>query len=116
MRGVSLAELSVSVALLGLLIMFVITLLPSSVVTLRRADAMQSATAYAVDMIEQARTNPALGVGTAFLLDLEGGHFQVVRTVTPADAGLQDVVVTLRDTHGHVVTIGTRMPRAAASP
>ena len=54
-RGVSLAEMVVAISLLGLVIVFVLTLVPSSVVTLRRADALQSATAYGLGMIEQSR-------------------------------------------------------------
>ncbi len=97
-RGVSLLEVVVAVALLAIGIVFVLSLLPSSVLTLKRAEDMQAATAYGMEVLHDAelRVPSIAGRDRDLHFEINGTSFHVTRDVLPVDALLTDVVVTVK--------------------
>lgn len=93
-RGLTILEMVVGISLLSLVVIFVASLLPSSVGSLRRSEALQSATMYGMGLIEDARQNPP---GTPFdaQVPASGASLHAVRQVLPAGNGLVDVQVTV---------------------
>jgi prepilin-type N-terminal cleavage/methylation domain-containing protein len=119
-QGVTLVELVVCVALLGLVVGFVVNLLPTGTLGLQRASDVSAATAYGVEVVDNATQNP-LNPYQQSLVDIDRTvqvgptDFHVTRTWYPAEGGtMYDVVVTMQGPRGTPVTVGTRVAAASA--
>ncbi len=58
MRAFTLVEVVISVSILAVLLMFLVGVLPSAVLTQQRGSALQAATAYAVEVMEDFKSRP----------------------------------------------------------
>ncbi|GMU55397.1 MAG: hypothetical protein AMXMBFR33_45430 [Candidatus Xenobia bacterium] len=99
MRGLSLLEMVVALGLLALVLPFLLNLVPSSALALKRAEDVDAASAYATRLLEEARATPPsrLGVDLDSFVTLNNTRFRVVREVYAVDnyPALRDVVVAI---------------------
>ena len=94
LRAFSLLELIMAVALLAVGILFIASLIPSSVLGLKKAEDTQAAAAYGIELIENARLSPPTAPDRReFRRTLNGTDFQFVRQIYGVDDELFDVVV-----------------------
>jgi prepilin-type N-terminal cleavage/methylation domain-containing protein len=111
-RGVSLLEVTVAAALMGIVLLAVVELLPSSTLSLQHAEDLEAATAYGLYMLDDARTYPEhLLTAPDVELDVTVARssWHVVRHAVDGGNGLADVVVTLSARHRPPITLGTRV-------
>jgi prepilin-type N-terminal cleavage/methylation domain-containing protein len=115
-RGLSLVELVVCVALLGLVVGFVVNLIPAGTLGLQRATDVSAATAYGLETDDSATQTPLpanapMQVDVDRIVHLGNSDFHLVRSWYPTDSGqMFDVVVTLQGPRGAPVTLGMRVP------
>ncbi|NDD26706.1 MAG: hypothetical protein EB084_00360 [Proteobacteria bacterium] len=116
-RGFTLIEVIISTALLVAGLLVVVSLIPSGVLSLKKAEDLQTATAYALEVMETSRNGLEQ---TAFLdrftVTLNDTEFTVLRETQVApqtDGRLHDVIVTV-EWRGQPapVRLATRMPDA----
>ncbi|MEW6281564.1 MAG: type II secretion system protein [Candidatus Eremiobacterota bacterium] len=111
-RGLSLLETVVAIGLVGLMIPFVLNLIPSGTLALKRAETLEVATAYGWKLIEEARRLPTVqGKDVDRDVKVGGTGFHVTREFFPVGDNLRDVVVTMRPSRGEPVRLATRMER-----
>lgn len=97
--GFTLVEVIVAASLVGAGLLLVVGLLPSGVLSLKKAEDLQTATAYGMEVMEISRGDLS---HTPFLNDfqvmLNSTEFRVTREVMPvagSDGRLFDVLVTV---------------------
>ena len=113
-KGMSLLELVVCIGLLALVIPFVLNLIPSGTLALRKAEEVQEASAYGVILIDQARSSPALGLDLDENRRVGRSEYHVRREIYQVDDRLRDVVVELTPRRGQPMRLATRMELYAA--
>ncbi|MHB2015509.1 MAG: type IV pilus modification PilV family protein [Candidatus Xenobia bacterium] len=96
-RGFTLVEILVSLAILAAGVVFVVSIIPTAVLTLQRAEDLQAATAYGQELVEDARAHvpTAAGRDRDFQVTLNRTEFHVTRDIV-VFPDLEDVVVTLQ--------------------
>ncbi|MBM3465923.1 MAG: hypothetical protein FJX76_27855 [Armatimonadetes bacterium] len=95
MRGLTLVEILISVGLLAMAILFVVSIIPTSVMSLKKAEDLQAADAYGVGLVEMARMAPPAEAETReFVVTLNRTEFHFVREVRQVEEGLIDILVT----------------------
>ncbi len=96
-RGVTLMEVVLSTALVAIGLLFIAGIIPTSGFSLKKAENMQSATAYGLELVEDARLKPSPGVATRhYKVTLNHTEMRFKREVLFVEDGLYDVVVTAR--------------------
>lgn len=113
-RGFTIVEVLLAAALICGGLLCVVALLPSGVVSLKKAEDLQTAAAYGVEVIEATRSGVAATPGLDdFHVTLNSTDFHVTRNAAqvPGTGGqLVDVVVTLAWPRQKVpLTMSTRM-------
>lgn len=94
-HGLTLIEVLLAVALLAMGILFVVSIIPTSVLSLKKAENMQAAAAYGMELIECARlAPPQAGETREFEVTINQTSIKFVREVAPLADDLFDVVVT----------------------
>jgi len=98
-RGFSLLEVVVSISLVGLIVIFVLTLWPSSIVASQAADEQIEAESLAQSHLEESRAVPfsSLGIGTQ-QLSSPGDRYRVFREVFQPPGTDPDQTVGIRIT------------------
>jgi hypothetical protein len=113
--GFSLLDIVMGISILSMVILFVVSLLPSSVGSLRRAEALQGATLYGTELLEAARAAPP-GTPVDTVVTLNSTSMHVTREILPLGNRLVDVKVTVTyRPDAQPVLLTTRLP-ASASP
>jgi prepilin-type N-terminal cleavage/methylation domain-containing protein len=93
-RGLTLVEVIVSLAILAMGLLFVLSLIPSSVLSLKKAEDLQAASAYGMELLEMVRLQPpSAEERQAFDVDFNHTSFHFVREIYSVEEGLFDVVV-----------------------
>ncbi len=115
-KGLSLLELVVAFGLLALVLPFVLNLIPSGTLAMKKAEEIQEASAYGWKLIEEARASTALGVDLNTQVTLGTTQYQVVREIYQVDDRLRDVVVELRPRRGEPQRLAARMELHAPPP
>jgi uncharacterized protein (TIGR02598 family) len=113
-RAFTLVEVIVAVALIGAGLLLVVSLIPSGVLSLKKAEALQTATAYCVEVMETSRMGlERTGYLDDFRVTLNTTEFHVVRqaaSVPDTDGRLFDVIVRAEwDGQPAPVVLGTRL-------
>jgi hypothetical protein len=111
-----LLELVVCVALLALVIPFVLNLVPSGTLALKKSEQVQEASCYAFKLIEEARNSPAMGLDLDTTVRLGTTDYAVRREIFQVDSRLRDVVVEMKPGRGQPIRLATRMALYAAPP
>lgn len=97
-RGLSLLEVVVALALIALVLPFLLNLVPSSALALKRSEDVNAASAYAAKLLEEVRADPSPtpGVVTS-TVRLNNTDFRIVREIYAVDRqpSLHDVVVSV---------------------
>lgn len=104
-----------ALGLIGLGIIFVLSIIPSSVLTLKRAEDLQAATAYGVRLLNEAQQSPptTAGVDRDEHVVLNATDFHLKRQVLKVDDSMMDVIVTVKWRDDvPPVTLATRLPNA----
>jgi type II secretory pathway pseudopilin PulG len=83
-----------AVSILSLIVLFVVSMLPTSIGSLRKAQAVQGATSYATEMLETARQSPP-GTPIDTTVTVNNTTMHVVQQVLPIQNGLVDVKVAI---------------------
>ncbi len=96
MRGIALLEVVIGVALLALGIIFIAAILPTSIYSIKRAEDIQAATAYANELLDEARRSLPRAGESEVTLTFNQTDFKLRRLVVKVDESLTDVVVTVR--------------------
>lgn len=93
--GMSLLEVVVAVTLVAICLLFVVSLVPMSAITLKKGEDLQATTCYGLDLIEDYRANPRVTTGVDRTVDVEINRttYRFVREIYQVDACV-DVVVT----------------------
>lgn len=95
-RGLSLLELIIAVALLAIAVLFIVSIIPSGVLGLKKAEDLQTASAYGMELIETVRMHPpAAPDRRSFALTLNSTNFDFVREIYAVEDDLFDVVVVV---------------------
>jgi hypothetical protein len=108
-KGLSLLELVVCFGLLALVIPFVLNLVPSGTLALRKAEVVQEASAYGLVLIDEARNSPAMGLDLDTTRTVGRTEFRIRREIYQVDDRLRDVVVELTPRRGQTMRLATRM-------
>ncbi len=99
MRGLSLLEVVVALALLALVLPFLLNLVPSSALALKRAEDVNAASAYAAKLLDESRCAPnfTVGVDKQETVTLNNTEFQVAREIYAVQGmdEMRDVVVSV---------------------
>ena len=114
-RGASLLEVIIALGLLAIIIPLILNLLPSSMLSLRRAERLQVATTLASYRIDEvAYLRPEAGRDLDVVVDLPPNHYRVVREFYALDIYRLDVVVSceLVDSGLPPVRLATRLLRS----
>ncbi|MEW6281907.1 MAG: hypothetical protein AB1758_25095 [Candidatus Eremiobacterota bacterium] len=120
-RGLSLMELVVAVGLVALVVPLVLSLLPSGILTERKATSLEASTLLALTWLEEARKTPPAPPDSFTrrwtdrdqLLRLGGAEFRATRLNSVVSDDLLDVVITLDPTgRGENVVMSTRILRS----
>jgi uncharacterized protein (TIGR02598 family) len=110
-RGFTLAEVIVAAGLVAMSALMIVTLLPSGVLSLKKAENLQAATAYALEVIEAHRAHST--VAPDFKVTLNDTQFRVqstTRAVPHPSGRLQDVLVTVTwNRQPQPVSLATRL-------
>jgi hypothetical protein len=109
---VSLVEIVIATGLLAMVVVFVLTLLPSSTLGMQRSQDMQAAAAYGQEVLDAARaTPPTAGTQITFVYTVNHSDFQVTRQTfaVPCSSGLEDVIVSIQGPRGQALQLGTRV-------
>lgn len=111
-RAISLLEVVVGLGLLALILPLALNLIPSGLLTQRRAQQIQAATALSVGWMEEARslTHPTPGLYQRDIL-VGGQNYRAVREIYLVDAYLLDVVVSVHPPSGPSVRSAGRIAR-----
>ncbi|MBT9584834.1 hypothetical protein IV102_15930 [bacterium] len=112
----SLLEVIVALALLAMILPLILNLLPTSMLSLRRAERLQIATTLASYRMDEANlVDPRPGVDVDEIVPLSSRRYHVVRQFYAIDSERIDVVVsvTLLDTDLPPVSLASRLLRAA---
>ncbi len=104
-RGFTLAEIVVATGLIALCLFFLVSLVPTANLSLRKAEDTESATLYAQQQIETVRRTLAKAPPTATTaVQLNGTDFKVetdvVRLSSQGSYGLDEITVTLTRADG----------------
>jgi len=113
-RGVSLLEVVVALGLLAIVIPLLFNLLPSSILSLRRAERLQVATTLAAyRMDELSLMIPQAGVDVNEVISVPPHRYRVVREFYANDIYRMDVVVLceLLDSQLPPIRLATRLRR-----
>lgn len=98
-RGFTLVEVIVAAALVAASILLMVGLLPTGVLALKKAEDVQAATAYGVEVLEtRSAALPPAPFTSAFWITLNGTRFRVrtVVSAVPHPSGhLYDLAVTV---------------------
>lgn len=118
-RGLSLVEIVLALAVLGLCFMFAASLIPTGIITLQRGQDMQAATGYAQELMEDVRQTPASKAGRDRELDVPIGSttYHATRDIVKLNGQMIDVVVTVswrKDVPP--VVLATRLQQAVKEP
>lgn len=118
-QGFTLVEVIISVALIGAGLLLVLSLIPSGVLSLKKAEDLQTATAYGLEVIEVTRSGLENTAHLAeFDVTLNNTDFHVRRQyyeVSNTDGRLHDVVVTIEwNAQSAPVQLSTRLSQPAA--
>lgn len=116
-RAVSLLEVVVALGLMAVVIPLLLNLLPSSMMSLRRAERLQVATTLAAYRMDEVNLlNPAPGVDLNEIVTLSSRRYQVVREFYIVDGDRLDVVVTvnLLDSNLPPIRLATRVLRTGS--
>lgn len=95
MRGVSLLEVVIGMALLALGFIFVLGIVPTSVTAVKRSEDIAAATAYGLEMLEDARRVLPSQAIREMDITFNATEFKVRREIVTAGEGLSDIVVTI---------------------
>jgi len=117
-RGITLIEITLALGLIGLGIVFVVSIIPSSVLTLKRAEDLQAATAYGIRVLDEAQQSPPTteGVDRDEHVTINATDFHVKRQVVKVDDSLMDVIVTVKWRDDvPPITLATRLPNALSA-
>lgn len=114
-------DVIVAIALLAAGLMVIVSLIPSGVLSLKKAENLQTAAAYAMDVIETSRggveQTPWLDQFRVTLNDTEFRVKREARPVPQSDGRLVDVQVTIEwDQQPTPVRVATRMRTVEATP
>jgi hypothetical protein len=95
--GLSILETVLAISLLSAILIFVLSILPTGVFSLKKAEDLEAASAYGESWLDQARQSPPSGNGTDRTADVALNHttFHVVRSVRQIPPDLVDVTVTM---------------------
>lgn len=115
-RGFTLVEVILAAALVAASILLMVGMLPTGVLALKKAEDLQAATAYGVEVLEaRSAALPSAPYAGAFSITLNGTRFRVETDLTavPHPSGhLYDLAVTLRWNHQPApVRLATRLYR-----
>lgn len=113
MKGASLLEVVVGLALLALILPLALNLIPAALVTQGRAADLQGAGALALSWIEECKlkTSLAPGVDRDEQVVVGTSQFHVVREIYAVDSRLVDVVVSAQPARGTPIRLATRLAR-----
>lgn len=92
-RGMTLLEVVIALALIALGIVFVLGILPTSVLSVKRSEDMEAATAYGVEVVEDARRQLPETLSQTFVKTLNQTEFTVTRDIYVVDQATSDIVV-----------------------
>ncbi|MFN8609089.1 MAG: type II secretion system protein [Vulcanimicrobiota bacterium] len=117
LRGVSLLELMVALGLLACVIPLLVNLLPSSMISLRRAERLQVATtlaAYRMDEASLLSVKPGLNLDEEVALPPH--RYRVAREFYAVGSDRVDVVVTvlLLDSNFPPIRLASRIERSGS--
>lgn len=120
-RGFTLVDVIVSIALLAMGLLFVVSLIPMGVLSLKKAENLQTAAAYAVEVVEASREGfeetARLDKFETVINDTDFEIERFVQTVPDTDGRLHDVKVVVKwDGQPVPVVVTTRMKDGGASP
>lgn len=94
--GLTLIEVILAVALLAMGVLFVASIIPTSVMSLKKAEDLQAASAYALKIVENLRLHPPAGPDTqGGVVTLNRTEFRFSYEVLPVEEGLFDIVVVM---------------------
>jgi type II secretory pathway pseudopilin PulG len=116
-RGLSILEVIFAMALLALGFLFVLGIVPTGIRSIKRSEDLAAATAYSVELIEEARRSLPQEGPQEFKITFNKTEFKIKREIIVVDEGLTDVVVTAQwipDTPG--LRVVTRVPGQPPSP
>jgi uncharacterized protein (TIGR02598 family) len=93
-RGLTLVEILMAIGILAMGILFVVSIIPSSVLSLQKAEDMQAAAAYGMELIEAARMEPPDTEETReFIVTINRTELRFERRVISVEEDLFDIVV-----------------------
>lgn len=118
-RGFTLLEVVLAAALLAASLLVIVSLIPSGVLSLKKAENIQAATAYALEVLEWDRANFSSTAPPDSQVTLNGTVFHVHNDVyaVPTYSGLYDLAVTVSwDRQPQPVILATRVTQPAPSP
>lgn len=92
-RGLSLLEIVIAMALAALGFLFILGILPAGITSIKRSEDLETATAYGMELMEDARRGLPPEMATEFTIEMNLTRFKFVREIYRVDGDLSDIVV-----------------------
>lgn len=119
-RGLSLLEVVIALALVALGVVFVLGIIPTGVLSVKRSEDMEAATSYGMEVIENARHKLPPEAETDTYVTFNKTDFHVQRAIYSVDDYTTDIVVVVRwSEESPGIRLATRVrgkPSASPSP
>jgi Tfp pilus assembly protein PilV len=93
MRGLSLLEVVIALALVALGVVFVLGIIPTSVLSVKRSENIEAATAYGMELVEDARQNLGTGTERHYEVEFNNTRITFIRALYTVDESTTDIVV-----------------------
>jgi prepilin-type N-terminal cleavage/methylation domain-containing protein len=93
-RGLSILEVVVAMALLALGFLFVLGIVPTGVTSIKRSEDIEAATAYGMELMEDARHSLPPATAHEYVLTMNQTEFHFRRELVRVNDDLTDIVVT----------------------
>lgn len=92
-RGLSLLEVVIAMSLLALAFLFVLAIVPAGITSIKRSEDIEAATAYGMEIMEEARRSLPPEGEKLFFIELNQTEFKIMREVVRVNQDLTDIVI-----------------------